>query len=223
MKSILKPLLFFLLITLQISCASEPSFIGLWEIEKVSMGDRTMTPVAKWAKYNTDGTYESGNGWLKSIDGTWSFNDETKQITSFDLLGIKDEMGGFAVSFSDQKMIWKREEFGNMVQVTFKRIEKLPLSTADYLEGVWVLNGETKEKLHFRWDRIINFYNSENQKTSGYWHINGHRPEITVLPHTQGKEVEGWMIDVNEKELKMTGVSDTNKGAVKIYTRTNKL
>jgi len=205
--------------------AQNKPFIGLWEVEKVSMGDQSMTPIAKWAKYNTDGTYESGNGWLKSYDGTWSYDAEKNYLESIDLLGIKDELGGFTISFEGKKMIWKRMEFGNEVTVLLKPITKLPMAPADYLTGVWVSNNKEGlvQKIHFRWDRIVISYDEKNQKDSGYWHIHGHKPEITILPHSENNNVESWRIEVNETTLKMIGLSDTNKGVTKAYTRTNKL
>ncbi|MAD96079.1 MAG: hypothetical protein CMB99_02015 [Flavobacteriaceae bacterium] len=223
MKSILKITFAVLILNVHLSYAQKQPFIGFWEVEKVSMGDRSMTPVAKWVKLHEDGSYESGNGWLKSIDGKWSYDEEKKYIESKDLLGIKDKLGGFTISFTADQMIWKRTEFGNEVRVQFKRITKLPMAPADYLEGVWISEGNTKEKIHFRWDRIVVFYDADYKRTTGYWHIHGHRSDITILPHTKSKSAESWRITVDKTTLNMTGISNSNKGVERKFKRTNVL
>lgn len=222
MKSLHKLMILFIVFSNQLSMAQKESIFGLWEVEKVSMGGKSVTPIAKWARYSKKGTYESGNGWLKSIDGTWTFDSKSNVITSTDLLGFKDKLGGFKVSHQGKKMIWKRNEFGQVVTVLFKRIEKLPMAPSDYLEGVWINNDNPQEKLHFRWDRILVTY-AKSSKSSSYWHINGHRPEITLLPHQKEGKVESWQIIVNDQNLTMKGVSITNKGLIKKYRRTNQL
>ena len=189
--------------------------------------------MAKWFRINPDGTYEAGNGWLQNGKGTWSFNAETNIYTPVVALDIQDEYGGFNVSFDGQKMYWEREEEGISVQVTLVPIETLPMSPADYLEGVWQLvsidkNGQSvlddfdkgsAHKFFFRWDRIYIELNPESNRKTGYWHINGHRPEITLLPHQEGGQPESWRIEVNEEDLTMTGISDTNRDIQKRYER----
>ena len=38
------------------------------------MGEMELTPIAKWTQINSDGSYESGNGWLKNSEGQWTFS-----------------------------------------------------------------------------------------------------------------------------------------------------
>jgi hypothetical protein len=64
---------------------------------------------------------------------------------------------------------------------------------------------------------------SEGQRKTGYWHINGHRPEITLLPHTEGRQPERWKIEVDEKTLLMSGLSDSNRTIQRRYVRGNTL
>lgn len=215
--------------------AQSQSPIGFWAIEKVSIGDQAMTPIAKWSKIHADGTYESGNGWLQSARGTWQFDPKTHVFSANDPLDVADEFGGFTVSFEGDKMYWEREEEGMPVKVTLKPIDKLPMSPADYLEGIWDLeeiteNGASiladydpnnKRKIFMGWDRIYRDFDAEGRRSSGFWHIDGHRPEITLLPHQQGKSPEGWRIEVNEKTLTMTGISDSNQDIQKKYIRRN--
>ena len=121
--------------------------------------------------------------------------------------------------------------------VMLKPIEKLPMSTADYLKGIWGLveitdNGvsilddfdqEKKHKLFIRWDRIYINFTPDGKKLTGYWHINGHRPEITLLPHQDNGTAESWRVEVNEKELLMTGISERNRTIQRKYVRRNTL
>ncbi|WP_434020339.1 hypothetical protein [Lutimonas sp.] len=230
----LKFAIVLLLATISVRAQKE-KLIGFWEIEKVEIGEENMTPVAKWTKINTDGTYQSGNGWLQNSMGTWNYNQEDNTYSAKDSLDIFDEYGGFKVSFDEQKMIWERQEDGMKVKVSLKAIDKLPMSPADYLEGMWRLQDitdnaisvlddfdkERRHKLFIRWDRIYLNFNPAGKKLSGYWHINGHKPVITLLPHQDEEKAESWTIKVDERELIMTGSSDSNRTIVKRYKRQN--
>ncbi len=236
MKKELNSLVVFALILISFSTyAQEETVIGFWEVEVVEVGEENMTPVAKWFKINTDGTYQAGNGWLQNGQGNWNYDAENKMYSSTDSLDIADEFGGFSVSFHNEKMVWEREEEGMHVKVTLLPIEKLPMSPADYLEGIWdlveiteneqsILNDfdkENKHKLFIRWDRIYINFSSEGKKLTGYWHIHGHKPEITLLPHQEDGKPESWRIEVNKKELLMTGISDSNRTIQRKYVRRN--
>ena len=130
-------------------------------------------------------------------------------------------------------MNWQRKEEGRFVTVTFKPISQLPKATADRMTGLWALTAVVTEGenvtaafdpddqhyVFFRWDRIYVERTPEGKRATGYWHINGHRPEVTMLSHQQGKPVENWKVSVTETELSMSGNSDTNKGTKRIYHR----
>jgi len=234
MKKELNSLVVFALILIPFSTyAQEETVIGFWEVEVVEVGEENMTPVAKWFKINTDGTYQGGNGWLQNGQGNWNYDAKNKIYSSTDSLDIADEFGGFSVSFHNEKMMWEREEEGMHVKVTLLPIEKLPMAPADYLEGIWdlveitenaqsILNDfdkENKHKLFIRWDRIYIHFSSEGKKLTGYWHIHGHKPEITLLPHQEDGKPESWRIEVNKKELLMMGISDSNRTIQRKYVR----
>lgn len=236
MKKTLNYLLVFsLMLPSLYSYAQKERVIGFWEIKKVAVGEENMVPVAKWAKINTDGTYQSGNGWLQNAKGSWHYDTEYNIFSTTDPLDILDEFGGFAVSFDNENMIWEREEEGMPVKVTLTPIRELPMAPADYLEGIWdlveitekeqsILNdfdGADKHKLFLRWDRIYMNFSPAGERFSGYWHIHGHKPEITLLPHQEGKKPESWKIEVNEEELIMTGISDSNRTIQRKYLRRN--
>jgi len=215
--------------------AQKNKIIGFWEIKNVMVGDQNMTPVAKWTKINADGSFQAGNGWLQNSEGSWNYDAKNNMYTAIDSLGIIDEFGGFNVSFDGENMYWEREEEGMPVKVTLKLIKKLPMAPADYLVGIWDLTEITKDgqsilneydsnnkhKLFIRWDRVYINFIPEGKKSTGYWYINGHKPEITLLPHQESEKPESWHIEVNKEKLIMTGISESNKDIQRVYSRKN--
>jgi len=229
-------LIVFALISISFSTyAQKEEITGFWEVERVDVGEKNMTPVAKWTKINSDGTYQSGNGWLQSSQGKWNYDAKNHMFTATDSLDVFDEFGGFSVSFDNEKMVWEREEEGMPVKVTLRPVEKLPMSPADYLKGIWDLveitenkqsvmddfDKDNKHKLFIRWDRIYINFSPEGKKLTGYWHIHGHKPEVTFLPHQEDAKPESWRIEVNKKELLMTGLSESNRTIERKYVRRN--
>ncbi len=215
------------------SYSQKPHIIGLWEVNKVSVGKKNVTPVAKWTKINKDGTFQSGNGWLQHSKGIWNYDRQNNIFSTTDSLAVFDEFGGFTISFENKKMIWKRNEKGMSVKVILSPIKELPMSSSDYLKGIWDLvelkeNGksilhdfdsENRHNLFIGWDRVYINFTPTGKKLRGYWHIHGHRPEITLLPHQQGREIEKWRIEVTKKELVMIGISNSNRKIQRKYIR----
>ena len=208
--------------------AQKEKVIGFWKVESVSVGNRSKTPVAKWMKINSDKSYESGNGWLQNSKGQWSYDNKTKTYKTVDPLNVADEFGSFLVSFDKENMIWKRNEDGMEVKVILIPITEKPMSPADYFKGMWqqtsVSNPKAERrynKLLIRWDRIYENYDEKGNKETGFWHIHGHRSEVTFIPHNLKQNREKWKISTNEKELKMIGISDNNKGITIDYKRKN--
>ncbi len=205
--------------------------VDFWEIKTVIVGGKTMTPVAKWIKINKDRSYQSGNGWLQNAEGTWQFDKKNNLYSTTETMGIKDEFGPFTVEFNDDKMTWLREEDGRIVTVSLEKITKMPKATADELVGLWDLTTVTKNDiditatfdpdnkcyLFIRWDRMFVKRNPKDNRITGYWHINGHKPEITFLPKT--KNNESWRVEITATEFKMIGISDTNIETEMTYQR----
>lgn len=229
----IKTLGIIIILSLTGSTAVAQEITGFWEITHVSMQGQSMTPVAKWTKINKDGTYQSGNGWLQNAVGTWTYDEGTREFSPKEINGIEDSFGPFSVSFQNETMLWKRMEEGAEVTVELERIEQLPMATADRITGIWDLTSLTENEkditatfdpdnrhyLFIRWDRIYQARNPQGEPESGYWHIHGHRPEITLLSHIQGREPQSWRVDVSDKELILTGISDSNKNRVMTYSR----
>ncbi len=207
--------------------------VGLWEVKEVTIGEETMTPVAKWTRLKDDGTYQSGNGWLQNAQGTWEYDASASTFSATDTLDMGDDFGAFSVSFEGNNMIWERQEEGMTVRVTLSPTDKLPMAPADYLEGVWKLvqaSGEESQeltqveasrqhRLFFRWDRIYIHFSPTGERTSGYWHIDSHQPRLTLLSHDPNQTPQSWSIEVDEETLIMTGTSEDNQGVQRKYTR----
>jgi hypothetical protein len=205
--------------------------VGFWKVEKVEIGDFELTPIAKWIKINLDSTYQSGNGWLQNMEGKWIFDSRIMTYLSVGFNGIKDEFGPFSVTYKDEAMIWKRAENGDSVVILLDRITKLPKLPADEITGLWELKEIIKNNLSktgsfeaeeikyifLKWDRRYWSRKFNNKRTFGYWHINGHRPELTLIDDQKDKANEKWNILVKDRELKMIGISDSNKNSVRKY------
>ena len=221
----------FAALLLTIHYCPAQDIIGLWEVTKVQVGGQAMTPVSKWTRINKNGSYQSGNGWLQNAEGTWTYDNNL--FSPKETNGIKDEYGPFTVEFEDDSMTWLREEEGMIVTVSLKKIIKIPKATADHLVGLWDLTAITKEgksaletfdpdntyNLFIRWDRMYMERTSKDKRSSGYWHIHGHKPEVTLLSHDKNRPVETWQVVVSQSALKMTGISETNKGVEMNFKR----
>ncbi len=212
--------------------------IGLWEVVNVQVGEQEMTPIARWNRFKEDGTFESGNGWLKSSAGTYEYDEMKKSLLPKETQGLQleEDFGAFSVDINADEMIWKREENGEPVKVLLSRIAEQPKSPADQIIGLWMLTHikeagssdiraiEEKELQMFliRWDRIYREMSVAEGRKTGYWHMNAHKPEVTMLPHTQGDPAESWVISFEPGKLTLTGISDTNRDIQMVFARQNK-
>lgn len=223
------------LITAMTGCnSSNTNITGLWHITHVQAGGQEMTPVAKWTRISADGTFESGNGWLKSSEGTWLFNEADQMFSPIETNGLDDPYGAFSVLVEGDEMTWRRNEEGLEVVVSLARINDLPKAPADNVQGLWdlsdvqekgesVMNMVDPDNQHYlfiRWDRIFVERTPDGNRQTGYWHMNGHRPELTLMSHIPGTDPQSWMVEItDDNELLMTGISDSNRELVRIYSR----
>lgn len=222
------------IITCSCYAQSESTLHGLWLMEHVQIGDQEMTPVARWTRILADGTYESGNGWLKSSEGTWTYNETDKAFLPKETNGITDPYGAFTVQPSEDGMTWSRVEDGMEVVVTLKPIDELPKAPSDNVQGLWDLvdaaEGEASaleridpdgaHYLFIRWDRIYIERDAEGNRGSGYWHMDGHNPVMTLLSHQERQEPQSWNVSFDQQDnLVLKGASDSNRDQTLTYTR----
>ena len=220
-----------LITTLALSVNIYGQVEGFWQVEKVEVGEKAMTPVVKWFKINADHTQSSGNGWLQNVEGTWSFDKNTYLFTPVNNDGVIDESGPFAVSFIDQNMIWEREEEGMLVRVTLFPIDKLPQGPADRLLGLWDFvsvekNGENvmkeydpeqKRYLFFQWDHRFRDVFGPQGKTSGTWQMNGHHPILHLI--NDNNVVEQFTVSFGESTMILIGKSTNGENLKLSFAR----
>lgn len=237
MNTSTKILLALLINTCSLSFLHAQDYTGLWEIKKVTAGDFIMTPVAKWVKINADKTYTSGNGWLQNSEGTWTFNEKEKTYLPKETNGIVDPFGPFKISFTEDHMIWQRDEGGMQVTVQLVKVDKVPKSNMDKIIGLWQLTKHTKEGktvldekalantnfIFIKWSRKYVAKDHQDNSINGLWFMDDHKPEITFLQKSPSKQ-ETWKVEIldNETRLILSGLSDSNKGVQKSYTRLHK-
>ena len=196
-------------------------------------GDQMMTPIAKWYEFHKDGTYAGGNGWLQNSQGTYTYDVPSRLFLPTETQGLADPFGPFTVTLSADGMEWERMEEGAAVVVTLQRVNTRPRGYSDQVTGMWgltdVMEGEVsvtetfdpegKHSLYLGWDRIYRGRNPQGDRESGYWHAHAHKMEITLLPHQEGQAPETWQVQVEDEQLVLTGISETNMAVVRIYQR----
>ncbi len=206
------------LLSLIISFQSEAqSVVGFWGVTSVKVGDRTMTPVAKWFRNNEDGTFESGNGWTQNSYGTWAYDEKTNEFIPTNKNGIKDEFGPFVVSFSKDGMTWERDEEGMKVVVSLVAIDEMSMAPIDQIPGLWSLSSVKKEEkditltfdsnakqfIHIRPDMRFRLRKPDETFAQGFWHMDGHRPEFTLIDYDREIENQVFSIDFDNDHLIM--------------------
>lgn len=178
----------------------EITVIGLWEVTSVKVGDKSMTPIAKWSRFNADGTYQSGNGWTQNDAGTFNYDEKKQVLVINSTYGIKDPAGAFQVRYDFNGMIWERIEEGMKVTVELKRIGTLPMSPADLLIGLWEKQGEEKEFLYIGPDKRFRLNTAEGRKR-GVWFVHPHRNELTLIPADDQSPYQSFDLKVEAEKL----------------------
>lgn len=209
-------LLLFLFSFLLYACQKEHELVGTWQVEKVQMGENEMTPIARWMQFNKDGTQTNGNGWFQHTYGTWNLKEDLLSV--LDENGINSNTTPFLVEINDQTMTWKREEEGQKVVVTLKRIQKMPQSVGNQLKGLWkltkatdagnditvIINPDQKSMLHLRWDNTYVQHNMPQGKKYGVYKIHGHKPEIQMVNYGNESKFSFWTFSFQNSKLILT-------------------
>ena len=235
MKHLVRLIWIFLFLQLSsLSFAQNSTVEGLWMIKNVHVSNRDLTPVAKWTHIKADGTYESGNGWMKHSEGRWTFNDSGKTFLAEENNGIIDPYGAFTVSFEGKRMRWVRTEEGHKVTVTLARIPEIPPSPADRIQGLWDLvqvrendkdvtqtyDSQNKQYFYITWDRKYMKRTPGGERQTGYWYMNAHKPELTLMNLTGEQKALSWEVKFSSDQMMtMTGISDKNREQVLVYKR----
>ena len=198
----------------------ENTINGLWLVDKVKVGNKEMTPVARWMKFNPDSTQTSGNGWLQHSIGTWSYKND--KLSIINLNGINDNADPFSVDLELSKMTWSREEEGQNVQVFLHRIDKIPTSDGNKLMGLWKLNEINSEKiestktLYIAWDNTYIKQSASGKKEYGIYKIHGHKPELQMVNYGKNPKFTFYRFLITKKSLTL---ENTEGDEVLVYSR----
>lgn len=220
-------------IILLFSCNSKKRIEGLWVVKFVKIGNQEMTPNARWIRFNADSTQQSGNGWFQHSIGTWDINRETNKLSITDSNGLKDRFGSYNISFENTLMYWTRIEDGQNVEVTLERTDHLPETYGDRLLGLWKLekafgNGKyfkqsnkqnTARYLFLRWDRRF-VIGSEQGRIHGIYNVNGHKPELELIPYGEDLTRSFWKVDFDQNSIKLKLINSDSL-VVRNFIRTN--
>ncbi|WP_420385312.1 hypothetical protein [Roseivirga sp.] len=209
------------LISLSLICICLNSFaqndlLGLWEVNEVTVGDRQLTPTAKWFLFEKDGTLTSGNGNIENFGGTFEYNSSNKELMHSN--GKEpDPYGPFKTRLTDSQMTWERMEDGIKVVVQLSRVDKKPKAPWDLLQGGWQISKsegvdpETgkvkslydidKERYFFMWDRAYRKFNSTGQMIeTGVWHIGGHSNEVWTISNADNTKTK-WQLSFEDNVM----------------------
>ncbi|TNE27793.1 MAG: hypothetical protein EP346_11200 [Bacteroidetes bacterium] len=220
---------FVLIISLMLSTTlwSQEELIGTWLVERVQVGENTMTPDARWSTFHADGTHEGGNGWKKHSEGTYQFTEG--QLTIETTNGVDDEFGAFQVMFTeDGNMTWEREEEGMTVVVHLVKVESVPPTEGDKLLGLWELssvNGEAYDgdryTLFMRWDNVYKITDGD-EVHMGTYRIHPHRQRVEWVEYGDNmpREFSTFKVEGDTLELYVESNGETVKYS---YTRSHKL
>ncbi len=211
------------------SCTVNKQLEGLWQIEKVKIGDEEMTPIAKWTRINSDNTQESGNGWNQHVIGNWEYDKASNKIELTNSNGIEDEYPGFTITeISGEKMLWSRQEDGQTVDVYLMKIDKLPAAPFNELLGVWQLqsNIETSAEnstsyLFLRWDRILIDEKETEDRKYGIYKTHGHKNELQIIYYETPLRSVTWNYNFKEDGTLVLEKEENGKSEKQEYKRIN--
>lgn len=199
---------------------------GLWQVDQVTVGDRLLTPTAKWFEFESNGKQSGGNGWVQNSLGTWTYNATTREFLTYDQQGRADEYGAFQLSFEGEDMIWERVEDGMKVKVRLSPTKEKPLAPWDKIIGNWTFyrfesmdattnQGEVTDvepfTYYFGWDRIYRKFDANGKRVDmGIWHIEPHSLWLWTIPYGdedksgQSIKFEGDLLILTQKKGQVT-------------------
>lgn len=226
-----KSLFFAFLTIFFLSDMNAQELSGLWGVDEVQVGNRTMTPVAKWFRFLPDNKYETGNGWTKNGYGHYAYDESAGVYTPQNENGIKDEFGSFQLTFNNGNMIWERQEEGMDVMVTLSPISEIPMAPADQVHGLWDLKKVQKDDIDIsleidpggkqiifiRPDKLFRFTHGDGSQSNGYWWMNGHRPEFVLINFD--KSIEDLRYEVSFKDNQLIMKELSGEGRIFTYQR----
>ena len=205
------------------SCEKTKTIEGLWVVKSVVVGDEEMTPNARWTRFNSDLTQESGNGRFQHSYGTWKLNQNSNELFIENTNGLDDINEPFVISLNQSEMIWERTEEGQNIKVILERSSQLPETYGDKILGLWELekaigNGryfkesdkkEINDYIFFRWDKRF-VIESEKGRVNGVYNVHGHKPEVELIPYGDQVKRDFWEIQFEENQIYLKLLNSEN-------------
>jgi hypothetical protein len=214
-----KLILFIIGITLSYISNSQ-EIVGLWLVEQVSIGEESMTPQARWMRFNEDKSQQSGNGWTQHSIGFYQFNEETHKLKIINSNGLEDLFDDFTVQFSKDKMSWTRIEDGQDVLVQLKKIKQLPAFGRDQILGAWENSNDSENKIFFRWDQVFVKTTKNGQKHYGVYKFHAHKPEVELIYYNEDCKREYLKYNFEGNNLILSNIKSKEHNEI-LYSRTN--
>ena len=184
-----------------LGCETQIEIEGLWLVDKVFVGDKEMTPNARWTRFNKDNTQQSGNGWYQHSYGTYKFNTDDNSLTIINENGLDDTFDGFKVELSKEAMWWTRIEEGMEIKVLLRKSDELPKSFGDKILGLWelekhsgssnIIGDKNGDYVFFRWDRRF-VMTTPKGKVNGVYNVHGHKSEVELIPYGENLDRTFW-------------------------------
>jgi len=216
------------------SCEKKTTIEGLWVVKLVAVGDEEMTPNARWTRFNSDLTQESGNGRFQHSYGTWKLNQKSHELSIENSNGLYDLNEPFVVSINDNEMIWERTEEGQRIKVTLERSSKLPETYGDKLLGLWKLEKaistgnyfvesskkEINDYVFFRWDKRF-VIESDKGRINGVYNVHGHKPQVELIPYGDQIKRDFWKIQFDENQITLK-LLNSDSTVTRKFRRINK-
>lgn len=210
---------------------SAQEVVGFWKVDQVMVGDRDVTPVAKWFRINKDHTSQAGNGWSQNAVGTWTYDDQKAEFLTYDQAGKPDEFGAFHTSFKNGKMLWQRLEDGMKVVVTLSPATEMPMAPKDSIAGRWDLvsvikddqdittdyDSKNQEEILIRWTGTYAKTNPDGTQSHGFWHMDPHAAEFHMIDWNRDVDFQAFDVSFDQDLVRMEPWKD--RGMVYIYRR----
>ncbi len=208
----------FLYSILLTACGSTAPLTGLWQIDRVTVGEEEMTPTGRWIRFGADGTEASGNGWIQHTVGTYRLSDQKDSLTLESRYGLADTEEPFLLLLEGAQMEWRRKEAGQVVTVALSRTETLPTAPANLLWGAW--QSVTDDRYHFfRWDNTVVTGGGEPDRLFGLFKTGAHANTLEVVYYETPDVIRYSFAFTNDDEMTLTSAT----GEVEVYCRIRSL
>ena len=212
----------------------KPSIVGLWKVDKVSVGNEERTPTARWFQFKPNGTYEGGNGGVRNGNGTYSYDTDNQELWQA-INGEADPYGPFKIIIENETMNWTRLEDDMKVTVSLSKTNDKPLAPWDLIVGNWTIQKAEgydiesdklkseymldPERYYLGWDRRYRKFDKDNNRIeTGIWHIEAHSNWLWTISDKDNIKT-GYALEI--KNNQMTWTKDGEKEKLKILFKKN--